>query len=118
MRDFIRARLFMLLCGLVILLIVVSMTVISIHTWTAQAVASSTLTGVHHDPVGPYIPSMPTNSVPADWPEFHGNAARDGNQGTDIRLSKANATSLVPVSGPGFTTTGAAMSSPAVYQGI
>ena len=84
-----KARLFILLSGLVILLILVSTTVISIHTWTTQAVASSILTSVQHTPAGPYILPRPKNSTPADWPEFHGNAARDGNQGTDIRLSKA-----------------------------
>jgi hypothetical protein len=66
----------------------------------------------------PVRTTVASKSVPADWPEFHLDAARDGNQEADTLLSKANASSLVPVSGPGFTTTGAAMSSPAVYQGI
>jgi outer membrane protein assembly factor BamB len=58
------------------------------------------------------------DSAPLDWPEFHLDASRDGNQSLDTQLSKSNAGSLVPVSGPAFTTTGAATSSPAVYQGI
>src|SRR5947209_8790216 len=57
------------------------------------------------------------SSTPIDWPEFHSDAARDGDQSANTVLSKTNANALVPVSGPGFTTTGAAMSSPAVYHG-
>ncbi len=53
-----------------------------------------------------------------DWPEFHGDAARDGNDSSDTVINKSNATSLVPVTGPGFTTTGSAEDSPVVYQGI
>src|ERR1700732_666330 len=54
----------------------------------------------------------------ADWPEFRANASRNGNQSSDTLLSNSNAKSLVPVSGSAYTTTGEAMSSPAVYQGI
>jgi outer membrane protein assembly factor BamB len=118
MKNFIRAKFIILLSGLVILLILVPTSIISIRARTTQAIASSAHSQVHHAPVGPYFPPVLSKSVPADWSEFHADAARDGNQATDTRLSKANANSLVPVSGPGFTTTGAAMSSPAVYQGI
>lgn len=117
MRNFIRAKLFMLLSGLVLLLILMQMTMVSTRASTTQAVALKTISQLQHTSAGPYLPPVSLKSLPADWPEFHADAARDGNQGTNTRLSKANATSLVPVSGQGFTTTGAAMSSPAIYQG-
>ncbi len=53
-----------------------------------------------------------------DWPEFHGDASRDGHLGGKAVINKTNATSLVPVTGPGFTTTGSAEDSPVVYQGV
>jgi outer membrane protein assembly factor BamB len=66
---------------------------------------------------GQHSTMRPSSRTPIDWPEFHGDAARDGDQSANTVLSKANADSLVPVSGSGFTATGAAMSSPAVYHG-
>ncbi len=64
------------------------------------------------------IPSEPTNSAPTDWPEFHGDVARDSNQPTNIAFNKVNATTLTTVPGPGFTTLGSIESSPAIYQGV
>jgi outer membrane protein assembly factor BamB len=111
-----REKFFMLFCALVILLMLPTIMTSSLARTTPTA-ASPALANEHHVSAGPYIPSISSKNVPADWPEFHMDAARDGIQGGDTQLSKANATSLAPVSGPGFTTTGAAMSSPAVYQG-
>ena len=58
-----------------------------------------------------------TNSS-QDWPEFHGDVTRDSYQPNNTSLSKANATTLTTVSGPGFTTLGSIESSPAIYQGV
>jgi outer membrane protein assembly factor BamB len=63
-------------------------------------------------------PARPLTGTPIDWPEFHGDAARDGEQSGNTQLTKANATSLVPVSGAAYTTTGAVNSSPAIVGGI
>jgi len=54
----------------------------------------------------------------ADWPEFHGDAARDSNQNSNTLLTNVNAQALVPLSGTAYTTSGSAEDSPAVYQGI
>lgn len=68
--------------------------------------------GIHNNP------SRPTASATADWPELHADAARDGAQSTNVHFSKSNANTLVPLTGSAYTTTGAAMSSPAIFQGI
>ncbi len=44
--------------------------------------------------------------------------ARDGDQSGNTQLTKANANTLVPITGAAYTTTGAANSSPAVVGGV
>src|SRR5579863_3271125 len=62
------------------------------------------------------VPSY--NSTLLDWPEFRGDALRDGNQKLNTYFNKTNTKSLLPVSGSAYTSTGSAEDSPAVYQGI
>jgi hypothetical protein len=101
---------------LVILVIVAAATPIalaSIHLRATYAAAPNT------SQTGQGTRPRSYNSSIADWPEFGANVSRDGNQGSDTQLSKANANALVPVSGSAyFTVTGEAMSSPSIYQGI
>ena len=62
-------------------------------------------------------PARPLTGTPIDWPEFHADAARDGSQSGNTQLNKANASTLVPVTGAAYTTTGAVNSSPAIVGG-
>lgn len=57
-------------------------------------------------------------SALAPWPEFHGGAERDGQRWLNTQIDKADAASLVSVTGPAFTNTGMAMSSPAIYHDV
>ncbi|HLX39033.1 MAG TPA: PQQ-binding-like beta-propeller repeat protein, partial [Ktedonobacteraceae bacterium] len=66
----------------------------------------------------PPRPARPITGTPIDWPEFHADAARDGAQANNTQLTKANSTSLVPVTGSAYTTTGAVNSSPAIVDGV
>ncbi|MEO8974011.1 MAG: PQQ-binding-like beta-propeller repeat protein [Ktedonobacteraceae bacterium] len=63
-------------------------------------------------------PARPLIGTPIDWPEFRGDAARDGDQSSSTQLNKSNANTLVPVTGSAYTTTGAANSSPAIVGGV
>ena len=112
MRVFVRAKLLLLLTSLLVLIATVPLTVIAFRLQAVHATATSK--GLKKQ----YTSSRTFNSTIPDWSEFHGDAARDGNLSTNTNLSKANAKSLVPVSGPGFTSTGSVEGSPASYQGI
>src|SRR5580700_4225512 len=46
---------------------------------------------------------LPYNSTLLDWPEFRGNALRDGNQKLNTYFNKTNTKSLIPVSGSAYT---------------
>jgi hypothetical protein len=70
------------------------------------------------DAAAPPHPARPLTGTPIDWPEFRGDAARDGNQSGNIQLTKANANTLVPVTGTAYTTTGSVNSSPTVVGGV
>ncbi|MHB8596652.1 MAG: outer membrane protein assembly factor BamB family protein [Ktedonobacteraceae bacterium] len=69
------------------------------------------------DAASPPHPARPLLGTPVDWPEFRADAARDGDQSNNTQLTKANANTLVPVTGTAYTTTGAVNSSPVVVGG-
>ncbi|HET9919358.1 MAG TPA: PQQ-binding-like beta-propeller repeat protein [Ktedonobacteraceae bacterium] len=106
MERIVRSKLFLILTSLA-LLVSAALIAVSPLLRSAQAAGSSHPQAKHFS----FTPG-------ADWPELMGDAARDGSVGSNTILNKANATSLVPVSGPGFTTTGSAEDSPVVYQGV
>lgn len=95
---------------LVILLIAIPIALTSIHALHATSPDLS--------PLKQHIRQVPYDSSIADWPEFRGDASRDGNQSADTQLSNANANTLIPVSGAAYTTTGQVMASLSIYQGI
>jgi hypothetical protein len=53
-----------------------------------------------------------------DWPELHGDAARDSDLPSDTLLSKTNANALSLVPGFSYPSLGSMESTPAVYQGV
>ncbi len=104
-----RSKPFLVLTVMLMMLLIsiASFAAVSLYMHTAYAAPQQG----QHKVTSTYTPGQ-------DWPEFHGDAARDGNLSSNTIINKTNATSLVPVSGPGFTTTGSAEGSPTVYQGV
>ncbi len=115
MRHFLRSKFSLLLIFLIILSIAVPLAITGIHLQSTHAAAPSTAS---HTSQAPHRFSQNFDGTLPDWPEFRGDSARDGNQSTNTILNKSNATSLVPVSAPAYTTTGEAEDSPSIYQGI
>lgn len=96
--------------GMILIIVVILAFMIPLALFSTQ---------VHQtDAASPSHLARPLTGTPIDWPEFHGDAARDGDQSGNTQLTKANATSLVPVTGAAYTTTGAVNSSPAIVGGI
>lgn len=62
-------------------------------------------------------PGIQANTT-GDWPELHGDAARDSDLPNDTLLSKANANALTQVPGISYSSLGSMESTPAVYQGV
>lgn len=70
------------------------------------------------DAASPLHHARPLTGTPVDWPEFHADAARDGSQSSNAQLNLSNASTLVPITGPAYTTTGSVNSSPAIVAGV
>ena len=104
MKHLIRPRFGSILISMVILAFIIPLALFSSHVHQTDAASS------------PHA-ARPLTGTPIDWPEFHGDAARDGAQSGNTQLTKANANTLVPVTGAAYTTTGAANSSPAIAGG-
>ena len=96
--------------GSVLIAAIILAFVIPLALFSTQAYQTDAATPTHA--------ARPLTGTPIDWPEFHADAARDGAQSGNTQLTKANATSLVPVTGAAYTTTGAVNSSPAIVGGI
>ncbi|MGH2498266.1 MAG: PQQ-binding-like beta-propeller repeat protein [Ktedonobacteraceae bacterium] len=116
MKYFFKSKLLHLWLFLFALSMVVSLAVTGIHAQATHAAVPSNLSRVYRSAQTTNHSSAKFDSSTPDWPEFHGDAARDGSQPSNTFFSKANASSLTPVSG--FAPTSTAMSSPAIYQGI
>ncbi len=115
---FLRSKFWLPLIFLIMLSIAVPLAITGIRSQSTHAAAPSTASHTQQAPQAPHRFSQKFDGTLPDWPEFRGDTARDGNQSTNTILSKANATSLVPVSASAYTTTGEAEDSPAIYQGI
>ena len=96
MRNLTRPTFGSILIAMVILAFVIPLALFSSQVHQTHAASSS-------------HPARPITGTPIDWPEFHADAARDGAQSGNTQLTKANANTLVPVTGAAYTTTGAAI---------
>ncbi len=105
MRNLARPTFGSILVAMMILAFVIPLALFSSQVYQTHAASPSHL-------------ARPLTGTPIDWPEFHGDAARDGNQSVNTQLTKANANTLVAVTGSAYTTTGAANSSPAIVGGV
>ncbi len=94
-----------LLIGFTLLAFVIPLALFSSRTHLTNAASPP-----HH--------ARPISGTPLDWPEFHGDVARDGSQANNYSLSISNANTLVPISGPAYTATGSVNSSPAIVAGV
>src|ERR1700680_1072549 len=118
MLPFFRSKFSLILIFLFILSITVPLAFISIRLQETYAAPPSTPSKGYHASQAPHHSSVKFDSSISNWPEFHGDEARDGTASSNTFFSNTNANTLTPVAGPGFTTTNAAMSSPAIYQGV
>jgi hypothetical protein len=118
MLPFFRSKFSSILIFLFILSITVPLTFISFRFQETYAAPPSTHSKVYHASQTPHHSSVKFDSTISDWPEYHGDAARDGTASSNTFFSNINANTLTPVAGPGFAITNAAMSSPAIYQGV
>ena len=105
MKNLIRPKFGSILIAVVILAFVVPLALFSMQTHQTDAAS-------------PPHRARPLTGTPIDWPEFHADASRDGNQSGNTQLTKANANTLVPITGAAYTTTGAVNSSPAIVGGV
>jgi hypothetical protein len=86
--------------------LVVSLAAVNHFQAHAQEPSSHTaLPGIHSDSTG-------------NWPEFHGDAARDSDQPGETLLNKSDVTVLTQVPGFSYNNLGSMESFPDVYQGI
>jgi hypothetical protein len=73
-----------------------TMTFIPVHLYISHAAEAPKVVKNHilelHN-----ISSEPSDSTPSDWPQFHGDVARDSYQPTNTVLNKANATTLITI---------------------
>lgn len=118
MRSFGREHVLRAVITTTVMITAAILTFISVHSYISHAAESSKVDLRNYVQEIHNILSEPTDSVLTDWPEFHGDVARDSYQPTNTTFNKVNATTLTTVSGPGFTTLGSIESSPAIYQGI
>ena len=118
MRSFGRVQILRTVITVTVVIIMTLLGFIPVHFYAAHATESPKVILKNRVLQIRNISSEPTDSAPTDWPEFHGDVARDSYQPTNTSFTKANATTLTTVSGPGFTTLGSIESSPAIYQGV
>ena len=118
MRSFGREHVLQSTIVAILFIIAGILTFIPVHLYNSHASETPKVNPRNHTLETHNNHSRLTASATADWPEFHADAARDGTQSSNVHFSKSNVNTLAPLTGPAYTTTGAAMSSPAIFQGI